>query len=289
MTQSTNNKRTILVLGATGQQGGATVDALLESGGWAVRAFTRDAQSDKAKALASRGVEVFQGDLSESETLGPAIKGAFGVFSIQVVMGDDAERIELQQGKNVADAAKAAGVAHIVHASAAGIGRRPGQAGGAKVAVEQYIRTTGVRCTFLHPTSFMENFRRARARIVEGTFAQALPGTVHQDYVSVVDIGRTVAEAFARPDDFGGQTVELVGDRLTMLETAVAFTNVLGRRVEFSQMGRDRVPPYMASLLEFLEANDGYGVSSPGEISKRWGLRLMTLEEWLRREGWASA
>ena len=289
MTQSTGDKPTILVLGATGQQGGATIDALLEAGKWNIRAFTRDAQGERARALATRGVEVFQGDLGDAATLEPAVRGAYGVFSIQVVMGDDAERIEFQQGKNVADAAKAAGVAHIVHASAAGIGRRPGQAGGAKVAVEQYIRTTGVRCTFLHPTSFMENFRRARARITEGTFAQALPESVHQDYVSVVDIGRAVAEAFSRSDDFGGQTVELAGDRLTMLETAAAFTNVLGHSVEFSQMGRDRVPPYMASLLEFLDANDGYGVPTPAEISKRWGLRLMTLEEWLRRDGWAPA
>jgi uncharacterized protein YbjT (DUF2867 family) len=279
--------QTIVVFGATGQQGGKTVDALLSAGTWNVRAFTRNEESDAAKSLAARGVPVFQGDLAEPETLVPALEGAHGLFSVQVVTGPDSDEEEHRQGMAVVDAAKSAGVSSIVHSSAAGIERRSGE-GGAKVAVEDYIRSSGISFTLLHPTSFMENFKRARQRIEQGTFSQALPGSVHQDYVAVSDIGRVAVEAFTRPDVFAGHMIELAGDRLTMVETAEVFSRVLGHSVEFSEMSRDRVPPYMASLLGFLEENDGYGVPTPETIKQRWGLQLLTLEDWLRREGWGA-
>ncbi len=284
MTQDT---KTITVFGGTGQQGGATIDALLKDDGWNVRAVTRDSQSDAAKSLAARGVQVFQGDMGEPGTLTPALEGAHGVFSVQVVTGEDSGAEERRQGKAVVDAAKSAGVSAIVHSSAAGIERR-GAHGEVKVAVEDYIRSSGIPYTLLHPTSFMENFGRARQRIEQGTFSQSLPSSTHQDYVAVSDIGRVAVEAFTRPSDFAGEVVELSGDRLTMLETAATFGRVLGRSVEFAEMPRDRVPPYMASLLVFLEANDGYGVDTPETTRQRWGLELMTLEEWLRSKEWGA-
>ena len=92
-------------IGATGQQGGKVVDALLDAGGWKVRGFTRDANSEKAQALVARGVEIAQGDMDDVASLETAMRGAHGVYSVQSVGGRGVE-VEIQEGINVADAAK---------------------------------------------------------------------------------------------------------------------------------------------------------------------------------------
>ena len=287
---TSTSERLILVTGATGQQGGAVVDALLEAGGWRVRALTRDPESDKAKALATRSVEVVRGDFDAVATVDAAMTGVHGVFSVQVVMGPDSATVEKRQGFGVVDAAKRAGVSYLVYSSAAGVDRDAGTATqSAKVDVAQYVHSSGIPYTIIRPVSFMENFRRARERIEGGTFAQALGPDTHQDYVAIGDIGRVAAAAFARPDDFQGQTVDLAGDRFTQLEAAEIFSRVLGRTVEYTQTPRDRIPPFMLNLMEWLEANDGYGVDAPDTIRARWGVPLLTLEEWVRKEGWSAA
>ena len=286
---ATGDKKTILVLGSTGQQGGATVTALLEAGTWNVRGFTRDVNSEKARALATRGVEMFEGDLNDPSTMDTALQDAFGVFSVQVEHGPEGDRNERLQGRGVVEASKNAAVSHIVHSSAAGIRRSTTGLGGPKVAVEDSIKNSGINYTFIQPTTFMENFRGTRKSLTQGVFPQGLPPNSHQDYIAVSDIGRTVARAFAEPNMFAGETVELAGDRLTMLETAEVFSKVLDRRVEFMETPRDQVPAYMVGILAFLEEHDGYGVDDPDSIRQRWDIPLITLEEWLGREGWGSA
>ena len=60
---------TLTVVGATGVQGGSVIDSALKAGGYKVRAITRNASSDKAKALAARGVEVVRADLNDYASL----------------------------------------------------------------------------------------------------------------------------------------------------------------------------------------------------------------------------
>ena len=108
----------ILVTGATGQQGGASVRHL-EARRWSVRALTRDPHKPAARVLADAGVEVVQGDLNDRASLDRALKGVYGVHSVQSYMAHDPTG-EIYQGKTLVDAAKAAGVAHFVYSSAGG-------------------------------------------------------------------------------------------------------------------------------------------------------------------------
>ena len=81
------NKRTVLVTGATGNQGGAVTDALLERE-MKVRALVRDPSSSKAAALAARGVELVQGDLDQQNTVeAAAISPVMKSLSDQSVSG----------------------------------------------------------------------------------------------------------------------------------------------------------------------------------------------------------
>lgn len=107
--------KTIAVVGATGRQGGAVVRHLLRTGDFRARALVRDKTSPAAARLPSLGVEVHQADLEDPSSLEAALAGADGVFSVQnyweKCVGYDGE---IRQGKNLALAAKRAGIGHFV-------------------------------------------------------------------------------------------------------------------------------------------------------------------------------
>ena len=106
----------IAVVGATGTQGGGLARAILAdpSGGFAVRAITRDPNKDNAKALASKGAEVVSANLDDVESLKKAFAGAHGVYAVTNFWEHFSGEKEKAQAKNIADAAKAAGVKHVI-------------------------------------------------------------------------------------------------------------------------------------------------------------------------------
>src|SRR4030065_684274 len=139
------NNKIIAVTGATGQQGGAVARKLLEEG-WQVRALTRDTNKPAAQELKSLGAEIVAGDLDNRAELDVAFKGAYGVFSVQNFwLPNVGYEGEIKQGKSVADAAKAAGVQHLVYSSVGSAHRGMGQEHFAtKYEIEQHIRSLGL-------------------------------------------------------------------------------------------------------------------------------------------------
>ena len=114
----------VLVAGATGRQGGAVVRHL-QPKGWKLRALTRNPDSYAARKLAEQGVELAQGDLDDPGSLERAARGVYGIYSVQDFWTVGAKR-EVQQGKNLADAGKKAGVEHLVYSSVGGAERNTG-------------------------------------------------------------------------------------------------------------------------------------------------------------------
>src|SRR5689334_18522921 len=103
-------------MGATGSQGGGLAQAILNdpNGGFAVRAITRDINSDKAKALAAKGAEVVAADIDDVESLKKAFAGAYGVYGVTFFWAHFSPEKENQGATNIAQAAKAAGVKHVI-------------------------------------------------------------------------------------------------------------------------------------------------------------------------------
>src|SRR5687768_16515760 len=99
-------RRTVLVIGATGKQGGSVARRLLDRG-HEVRAFTRDPESAAAKALFEAGAQIAVGNLDDRASLDEAMKGVDTVFSMSTPY-EAGEAAEVAQGKRVADAAHAA-------------------------------------------------------------------------------------------------------------------------------------------------------------------------------------
>ena len=284
-----NNGKIILVTGATGQQGGASARHL-QARGWSVRALTRDPHTAAARALADAGVEVVQGDLNDRASLDRALKGVYGVHSVQSYMPQDPTR-EIYQGKNLAEAAKDAGVAHFVYSSSAGADQHVGTPEqDSKGEIEQHIRSLGLPATILRPTYIMDNYNNIpalRQGILGGSFMFPAPPETKLQFIAADDIGAFVAVALEDPKTFTGKALELAGDELTITQTVEVFSRVIGRPVQFIEMPLEQArsfDPNLAKVTEWI-INEGFHADIPA--LRAMYPALMTLEDWLRETGWA--
>ena len=281
------NNKVIAVTGATGQQGGAVAKKLLADG-WKVRALTRDLSKPAAQALAEAGAELVAGDLDSRSELDAAFQGAYGVFSVQNFwLPNVGYEGEIRQGKNVADAAKAAGIQHLVYSSVGSAHRGMGQKHfESKWIIEQYIHSLDVPYTILRPVLFMDNHNWSRAYILNGTFTgMGLRPEKDVQSIAVEDIGVFAALAFANPKDFLGKTIELAGDELTEAQTVEVFSKVIGRPVTLAAPtgGGWASPEEGAAMFNFFNG-DGYDADIPALRKLHPG--LLTLEQYLRKNGW---
>jgi len=289
MSATPDERGPILVAGATGQQGGAVARHLLAAG-WAVRALTRDPETPAAHALAARGASVVRGDLDDRASVERAVTGAAGVFSVQNVGTAGGPAGEVRQGVALADAARAAGVRHLVYSSVGSADRQTGIPHfESKARIEEHVRGLGVPYTILRPVFFMDNWAWARDAIRGGVLAQPLDPDKPLQQVAVDDIGAFAALAFADPAAWSGRAVDLAGDELTMPQAAEVFARVIGRPVRDERTPMDRFRQAMGEEMTTMFAwfNDvGYAADIPA-------LRaayppLATLERYLRDAGWAA-
>jgi uncharacterized protein YbjT (DUF2867 family) len=145
------------VCGATGNQGGAVARSLLDRG-FRVCGLTRDPEKPEAQVLTEQGAEVVQGDMEDRSAMDRVLEGTYGVFSVQNFWEVGYDR-EVQQGKTVADAAKAAGVEHFVYSSVGSAHRQTGIPHfDSKLEVEEYVRQIELPYTILRPVFFMQNW-----------------------------------------------------------------------------------------------------------------------------------
>ena len=285
------NNKIIAVTGATGQQGNAVAKKLLADG-WKVRALTRDANKPAAQELKSLGAELVAGDMENRSELEAAFEGAYGVFSVQNFwLPNVGFEGEIRQGKNVVDAAKAAGVQHFVYSSVGGAHRGMGQKHfESKWIVEQHIQSLDISYTILRPAFFMENYNWSRAQILNGTLTSiGLRPEKELQSIAVEDIGTFTALVFANPEQYTGKTIELSGDELTEAQIAEVFTRVIGRPVNLvapSGEGVRSSDEEMEAMINFFNG-EAYDADIPALRKLHPG--LLTLEAYLRKNGWENA
>jgi uncharacterized protein YbjT (DUF2867 family) len=284
----TTTQQTVLVTGATGQQGGAATRHLLASG-WQVRALTRDPGQPAARRLATAGVELVQGDLGDRAAIEQAVRDVYGVFSVQNPQEHGPEA-ETAQGIALADAAKAANVQHFVYTSAGGAERNSGLPHvESKWAIEQHIHALGLPATILRPVFFMENFNWSRQAIADGVFTIALHPHTRLQMIAADDIGAFVALAFNNPAQYIDKALELAGDELPPTEIARVFGHVLQRTVAFVEQPIEQVrsvAPEMALMFEWFNSQ---GNQADLSTLRTLHPQLMSLEQWVRANRWTPA
>jgi uncharacterized protein YbjT (DUF2867 family) len=245
-------KKTIAVVGATGAQGGGLVRAILAdpSGGFSARALTRNTQSDKARALAAQGAEVVAADVDDPASLRRAFDGAHGAFCVTFFWDHFSPDKEKAQARSMADAAKAAGVAHAVWSTLDDTRERvplsddrmPTLQGRYKVPhfdakgeSDRYFRDAGVPTTFLLTSFYWDNlihFGMGPKPGPDGTLVFTLPmGDKKLPGIAADDIGRCAYGVFKRGPELVGKTVGISGDQLSGAQMAAELTRALGRKV----------------------------------------------------------
>ena len=213
-----SNKARILVMGATGQVGGAVVSELVKDANIEVVAAARDV--DKAGQL---GVPVVHLNLDKIETLAPALDGVDSVFMATGYTVD-----MLRQSKDLVNAAKRAGVKHIVHLGACGDDDTRVAHYGWHQFIERYIEWSGIRFTHLRPEIFMQNLLGYGGEsYVKGGGIKHYVGAARLSWVDCEDVAAVAAACLLDPSTHAGRTHRLGYEAKTYYELAEAFTNAL--------------------------------------------------------------
>jgi uncharacterized protein YbjT (DUF2867 family) len=283
-------KETVLVSGATGQQGGAVAGELLKHG-YPVIAMTRNPKSEKARALAKAGAQIIHGDLDDAGSLEKALKGMWGVFAVQNTWEAGVEKEEAQ-GKRIAEVARKSGVKHFVYSSVGSAHRKTGIPHfDNKWRVEETVKKLGFPSyTVIRAAFFMENFASPwfKPGIDAGTLMVGIkPETVLQ-MIAVQDIGKYGFWAIENHKTLNGRAIDIAGDALTMPAAAKIIGTAAGRTVEFVQTPIEEVRKFSADFALMLEWFDrvGYNADIEGN-AKESGIKPTKFFEWASKVKWS--
>ncbi|MEU8421024.1 NmrA/HSCARG family protein [Micromonospora sp. NPDC048835] len=255
---------TVLVTGATGRQGGAVADLLLQHG-HAVRAYVRSPESPQAQALAVAGARLVVGDLGDLEALAAATRGVEAIFGLSVPFGAGGKDEEISRGRLLVDAAARAG-AHLVYSSVRGADRLVEtdiDHADSKQHIEAYLRERQTPATVLGPVYFMENvLNTGFSRLTDGVLANPLSAGKPLDQVTVRDIAGLAVHAIEHPERFVGERVDLASDRVTGEEAARILSDVLGREIPYRQLPLDQIRQWagdeIADMFQRFEENTDF-------------------------------
>lgn len=292
-TAAMESKRTILVTGATGAQGGGVAHHLLQRGKFSVRGLTRNPNSEKAQALRSARAEVVKGDLEDPESLRAALKGCYGCFGVTNFWEHFAR--ELDQGKNLVDAVRDSDVEHFVfstlpHVKKATNGELDVPHFDLKAQLEDYTRELELPATFLHVAFYFDNFLAflPPQKGEDGTYSIGFPqGEVNLSGVAAEDVGGVVAVIFERPEEFIGETVRVLGDDLPPQEYAEVMTRVSGKGVSYNYIPRETFASFgfpsaeeLADMFDFYRRFPPYDANDLAR-SRALYSGMQTFEQWL--------
>jgi len=276
--------QSILITGVTGHQGGAVAQAL-QGKGFHLRGLTRTPDSERAAALARRGIDLVKGDLDDEATLRHALSGAWGVFGVQNPLQAGVEREEAQ-GKRLATLAREAGVEHYVYTSVGSANKRTGVPHfDSKSRIEDTVRAVRFPShVILRPVFFMEILLTPFS-LQGSTLAWALAPDTKLQMIAVDDIGWFGARAFTDAAALNRREIDIAGDVRTMPETAAILTEALGRPIAFAQTPIEPVRQYSKDTALMLEWFDRVGYSADiAGLEREFGRSLTKLPDWARRQ-----
>ena len=259
-----NDKKTILVFGATGAQGGSVARHLLSRGKFAVRAFTRNASSEAAQALRAAGAEIVEGNLDDRASIDAALEGCYGAFGV-TNFWEHFDK-EAQQGRNLVEAVAAAKIQHLVLSTLPPIATATNGALKSphfdiKAEYEEYARQLGIPATFIHVPFYFDNFLAffPPRPAGDGTYQFGFPqGDTPLAAMAVDDVGRIVAPLFEKPEKYIGKVLKLAGDEIPPAEYAETMSRQTGKDIRYAHIPRETYAAFgfpgaedLADMFEF--------------------------------------
>lgn len=250
-----NDKKVIVIVGATGAQGGGLVRAIQndKQSEFSVRALTRNPSSDKAKKIAEEGGSVIEANLDDYDSLEKAFLGAYGAFCVTNFWENLSPEKELQQARNLAEAAKAAGLKHVIWSTLEDTrrfvpledDRMPTLMGKYKVPhfdakgeANHFFIDSNVPTTFLHTSFYWDNlihFGMGPQKGEDGNLYFTLPmGNKKLPGIAVEDIGKSSYGLFRKGEEYIGKTIGIAGEHLTGEEMAMSLSKALEKQVHYN-------------------------------------------------------
>ena len=281
---------TVLVIGATGQQGGSVTRQLLDNG-HRVRAFTRSADSSAAKNLESLGAELAVGDNEDRESVIRAAAGVDAVYAMTSFFELGLEA-EVRQGRMIAEAVSVAGIEHFVYASVGSADRSTAIPHfDSKYEIEAHIKQLGVPHTVVAPVYFSENLLSpwTLPGLIQGTLAVPLPPDRPLQQIPVQDISSFVALVLENPDRFLGKRIDIASDELTGERAAEILSTVSGHQINYVQQPIAEVYRMSPDAAKMSEWFDEVGYSADIETLRRDYPEMgwHTFEEWALAQDWS--
>jgi uncharacterized protein YbjT (DUF2867 family) len=305
-----SEQKIIAVIGATGAQGGGMVRAILKdpSAGFAVRAITRDVNSDKAKELAKMGAEVVAADIDDVESVKRAFEGAYGAFCVTFFWAHFSPEKEIVEAGNMAKAAVATGLKHVIWSTLEDTrkwvplddNRMPTLMGKYKVPHfdgkgEADRLFSDLPTTWLLTSAYWENliyFGWGPKRGPDGKLAitfpmddKKLPG------IGVDDIGKCALGILKRGNEFIGRKIGISGDQLTGAQMAAALTRALGQEVIYNAVSPEVYRGFgfpgaadLGNMFQFKRDFEEYfcGARDPN-FARSLNPELQTFDQWLAK------
>ena len=280
----------VLVIGATGQQGGS-VARLLLSRGHVVRAFTRSRESPAARQLKELGAELAVGNNEESESVVLAAQGMDAVYAMTSFFesGIDAE---VSQGEKIADAIRAAGARHLVFSSVGSADKSTGIPHfESKYRIEQHIKSLRIPYTIVAPVFFSENLFSpwTLPGLIQGTLALPMPPDRPLQHIPVGDIASFVALVLENPSRFLNQRIDIASDELSGRRAAEIISNASGHTIDYAQIPIAKAYEMSEDVARMYEWFDNVGYSADITALRRnypeTGWR--TFEQWASVQGWS--
>ena len=302
----------LAVIGATGAQGGGLVRAVLDDPQhrFRARALTRKPDEARARALADAGAEVVAADLDDVESLARAFAGAHGVFAVTNFWEHFSPETELRQAGNIAEAAKRAGVKHVVWSTLEDTRRRvplddarmPTLHGKYKVPhfdakgeANDVFRRAGVPTTFLNTSFYWDNlihFGMAPQRGPDGVARFLLPmGDAKLPGIAAADIGACAFGVFARGEQMIGKEIGIAGEHLSGAEMASALSAHFGEPVQhvdmpFAQYAALGFPGAddLANMFQYKhDFEDEFRAARPVDATRALHPGLQSFAQWLQK------
>lgn len=303
-----DDKPIIVIVGATSKQGRSVAATLLRSKRFRVRALTRNDGSPAAVALRDMGAEVIGVPAGRTKELVVAFEGAAGAFLMTPPITPP-DTSEAPLGRQLADAAVAAGVQHIVFSTLENVDRISGGAKYAphftdKAEVADYIRGLPISRSFVMLAFFYTNLLEYYVPRYEGD-TLLLPIYLPEDFrAPFVDpltaTGPVVLEIFSNPVLYDGKTLPIVGDLISPREIVDTFRRVTGIRAEYrNAFTRDGLlqnfPDFadnellvdeLLGMVEYAVEYGYYAKERDLDWSRKLNPETLNWEQFLRTTGW---
>lgn len=309
-----SSKKIITVFGATGAQGGGLVHAILQdtNSPFAVRAVTRDINSDKAKALAKLGAELVVADIDDQQSVENALKGAYGAYFVTFFWAHFSPEKEKAEVAIYVNAAKKADLKHVIWSTLEDTrdyiplndDRMPTLNGQYKVPhfdgkgeSDKLFTDAGIPTTFMLASFYWDNFIYFGAgpkRGEDGVLALTLPvGNSKMAGIAAEDIGKCAYGIFKGGPDMIGRKIGIAGEQLTGTEMADALGKALGEKVVYNKIpaavyrgfgfpGADD----LGNMFQFYdEFEDELNKTRDVNTSKQLNPGLLSFDQWLKKYG----